>query len=45
MIDPVIRQKADGETYKFSYHKLLLMEICSWDVGFAWMISIYEPDG
>ena len=34
-IDPVIRQKGDGETSIFSCHKLLLREICSWDVGFA----------
>ena len=35
MIDPVISQRADGETFMLSHHKLLLREICSWDVGFA----------
>ena len=45
VIDPVIRQKADGETSTFSCHNLLVWKICSWDVGFARRSSIHEPEG
>ena len=45
MIDPVISQMADRETSTFSHHKVLLREICSWDIGFVRRSSVHKPEG
>ena len=45
MIDPVISQMANGETFMFFHHKLTLREICSWDAGFVRRNSVHESEG